>query len=229
MSQRNVPEDKLLDSAVSLRLADEIARELGGAASDEASTAGGSLKVLQRAYSEILNMHQALHRSRTMIEHATGDRIQSTHSKLAEVTSVTETAANNILNALDRALRHVDRLEQKDAEAGAIPSQIRDELHHAIGALQFQDIAAQQLGYAGAVLKDLEDRMQELAGLIDQNLLLGDVPSANADAASATPAEAPAPAGTAIPAVKHDVFDPGASIADRTSRQAVADEIFLRR
>ena len=149
------------------------------------------------------------------------ERLKSTHEKLAEVSSATEMAATGMLDGLDRALGLVDEMDDADGSGGtaerhgALRDSLREELHTLISLLQFQDITSQQLGYANAVLLDIEGRMVELAGVFDLGWLGLD---GEGDGAVETPARDLDGASVTC--------DPGASHFGAQSRQALADEIF---
>lgn len=171
--------------------------------------------VLVNTYAEITSVIDSLRRSRGLLEQAAMERLKSTHERLAEVTSATELAATGMLDGLDRALALLDRMEAGgDADAG-VRDALREELHALYNLLQFQDITAQQLGYANAVLLDIEGRMVELAKVFDFRWLGLDGQEA--------PAPAQEPSG--FPE-QHVTCDPAASHFDAESRQALADEIF---
>ncbi len=176
---------------------------------------GELVEVLMRAYSEIMGVIDGLRKSRGLLENAAMKRLKRTHEKLQEVSSATEVAASGMLDGLDRALVLVDTLEateeESDDAAAHTRSEIREELHGLMSLLQFQDITAQQLGYAGQVLEDLEDRLLKVASIFDMRRF--GVPEA----------ETAQPAGRDG---EHQVHDPEASTLNADSRQAVADEIF---
>ncbi len=172
-------------------------------------------------YGEIMSVIDSLRKSRGMLEQAAMERLKSTHQKLAEVSSATEMAATGMLDGLDRALVLVDHLEAADESAepgdGALlRGDLREELHSLINLLQFQDITAQQLGYAGAVLLDIEDRLVELARIFDLKGV-GHQEVSSDEAASERDARLKD---------RHTACDPEASHFDAQSRQALADNIF---
>ena len=126
------------------------------------------VRVLMTTYREIMDLVDSLRHSRRLIEQATMERLRATDRKTAEVSSATEMAATRMLDGLDRALVLLDHLESRAQLASgpddtALRSELRDELRALIDLLQFQDITAQQLGYAGGVLMDIEERMVDLA------------------------------------------------------------------
>ncbi|HSW28469.1 MAG TPA: hypothetical protein VLH75_03150 [Longimicrobiales bacterium] len=173
--------------------------------------------VLVNTYVEITSVVEALRRSRGLMEQAAMERLQSTHEKLAEVSSATEMAATGMLDGLDRALALVDRLggsaaADTDGE-GDVREQLRDELHAMMNLLQFQDLTSQQLGYANGVLLDIEQRMVELSRVFDLRWLTGD------DGAAGEPQPEREPSCPVT-------CDPHASHFNAESRQALADEIF---
>jgi len=176
------------------------------------------VEILTTTYSEIMSVIASLRRSRGLLEQAAMERLKSTHQKLAEVSSATEMAATGMLDGLDRALVLVDRMESAAGQPGdgpdgaALRRELRDELHTLINLLQFQDITAQQLGYAGGVLLDIEDRMVELARVFDlRGMGMGGD-------------EEPGPDDQV--ALVSETCDPAASHFDADGRQALADEIF---
>jgi hypothetical protein len=212
--------DALYDSEAALRLVDAALTELrdddpaevGAAMADyargEPSSIGllGLSRILARAYAEITSVLHNLRESRAMLEDAAVERLQHTHDKLREVSSATEMAATDILNRLETAVGLVDEIESADSprrtEAAAT---LRDELFAIMGAMQFQDITAQQLNYASSVLVEMEHRMAQLARIFD-------------------PAAFGVVGGT--PTAPTGAFDPAASTENAEVRQAVADAIF---
>ena len=220
-----LPHDLLLDSEASLRLADSLVAELReDVASVDAMALGLEAQagpidlphILLRAHAEISQVLDSLRRSRGILERTTMERVQKTQAKLHEVSTATEDATIGMLDGLDRSLLLVDLLDadarnHAPAEAAAAHrTELRDRLHGLITALQFQDITAQQLSYASAVLEDLENRMAAVSALIDQNLV-------GLEHA----------AGPAAPLPRH--FDSDASTLGAETRQALADEIFIGR
>jgi hypothetical protein len=166
--------------------------------------------ILERATIEIQNVLANLRDSREALETATVEKIQHTSEKLKEVTSATEVAATDILDALDRAQNHIDDLDAADAsgdrEKGqATRDSLRMEIFGMMGCLQFQDITTQQLSYAASVLTDMENRLLSIAKLFD-------------------PAAALVRAATDTPDPR--TFDPNATVKHAETRQALADEIF---
>ena len=184
------------------------------------SLMGGGLSelpgILERANAQILGVLARLRESRAAIESTALEKLASTHEKIREVTSATEDAAINIMDACDRATQMVDELDTIDAEptpdrerAGEVRSTLRDELFLMMGALQFQDITSQQLAHASAVLVEMEQRLIDVARLFDAR---GDFD------ATQQRVEATAP--------NAQTYDPNATTRDSESRQALADEIF---
>jgi hypothetical protein len=218
LSVKKVRPDQLLDSEESLRLADNLLVDLTsgsmlGSATDGEDGAMSLPEILLHAHREITGMLDGLRRSRAMIENAALERLRRTHEKLREVNSATELATTDILNSLDRALTLIDDLDPaaqggaRAAHDGSVCAQLRDEVHRVIGCLQFQDITAQQIGYASTVLQDLEERLDAIAEMLDRNLpTLGSAVTGVNKAGSS--------------------FDPAASTLDAQTRQALADEIF---
>lgn len=166
--------------------------------------------ILERATAELQTVLGSLRDNRAALEAATLDRLQQTSDKLRQVTSTTEGAATDILDALERAGALVDDLEAAErtsepARAQAARDQLRDEIFSMMGALQFQDITTQQLAHAAALLAETEARLVQIARLFD-------------------------PAATIVQAALGGpdprTFDPGATTLDSGRRQALADAIF---
>lgn len=182
------------------------------------------VEILMTTYGEIMSVIDSLRKSRGMLETAAMERLKSTHAKLAEVSSATEMAATGMLDGLDRALVLVDHLEAADearepGDSARLRGNLREELHALITLLQFQDITAQQLGYAGAVLLDIEDRLVELARIFDLKGI------GHQDQAEA-PEDERSTEREARLQDTHTTCDPEASHFDSQSRQALADNIF---
>lgn len=225
----------LYDTEASLRLVDGELRALGEAPAaatppeTPASSAADHLRalldspagqpvglaalpfILERANAEIQGVLANLRDSRTALETATVEKLQHTSDKLKEVTSATEVAATDILDALDRTQTMVDDLEAADQtgdkeKAQNVRDLMREEIFGMMGALQFQDITTQQLAYAASVLSDMEARLLHIAKLFD-------------------PAAAMIQAATGAPDPR--TFDPRATTQHAEVRQALADEIFL--
>jgi chemotaxis regulatin CheY-phosphate phosphatase CheZ len=173
-------------------------------------------QILEQANAQILNVLSRLRESRAALQTNALEKLATTHEKIREVTSATEDAAINIMDACDRATQMVDELDGIDAtevpdreKAGGIRSSLRDELFLMMGALQFQDITSQQLSHASAVLVEMENRLLDVARLFDHN----------ADHMKLV---------TSGPqSVASDMtYDPNATTLNAETRQALADEIF---
>jgi hypothetical protein len=184
------------------------------------------VKVLVQTYGEIMSVVDSLRNSRNLLEQAAMERLKSTHAKLAEVSSATELAATGMLDGLDRSLVLLDGMESAadgdDSEAqSSLRNDLRDELHSLMNLLQFQDITAQQLGYAGGVLLDIEDRMVELARVFDMRGLGLEEEGDEEEAP-----QGPEQKRSVRVEETHTTCDPEASHFGAEGRQAVADEIF---
>ena len=227
----------LYDSEAALRLVDsaiEEIREPEGRRAGESSSRGNELRdalaaangslgllglsqVIARSYTEIVSVLGSLRESRTVLERSTVERIQQTHAKLREVSDATEVAATDILNGLERSLALVDQMDQKATEGDArseadLRQTLRDELFALMGCMQFQDITTQQLNYASSVLTEMENRLAELARVLDPTTF------GTMRIPRATPVKPNGPVN----------YDPAASTENAEARQAVADEIFGR-
>lgn len=182
-------------------------------ASERPKAAESLPDMLLMAHDEVCAILNSLRTSRDVLQKSSVTHLRNTTAKLREVTDATELAATGILDGLDRSIALVDRLEGLDgsgsAEAGDVRNQLRDELFMAQGALQFQDITAQQLAYAASMLVDMEERMQGLAHALEPR---------TSSSPNARSAEQVAAAMRA--------FDPNATMANAEGRQALADQIF---
>ena len=132
--------------------------------------------ILVRTSREITSVLNSLYRSRSFLEQAAVPRLQRTHLNLRQASQATETATHTLLDGLDRALVLIDQLEQPAdprsqdpalPDHAAIRFDLREEVHHLICSLQFQDIVAQQIGYATRVLEDTERRLATLTEHFD--------------------------------------------------------------
>lgn len=174
------------------------------------------VKILVATYSEIMEVIEKLRQSRGLLEKASMERLKNTHTKLAEVSSATEVAATGMLDGIDRALNLVDDLDASDGNddeaPGATRDALRQELHAIMDLLQFQDITAQQLGYASSVLFDVEQRMVQLSQLFDTGIGLAGLEIEQA--------------GPVVDQRVAETCDPEASTLNAEGRQALADEIF---
>lgn len=172
--------------------------------------------MLLRAHDEVVAVLQSLKRSRDILQKSSVNQLKLTSAKLQEVTNATEIAATGILDGLDRSIGIVDRLDGLDVSENAVArdlrNQLRDELFMAQGALQFQDITAQQLAYAASLLGELEERMEGLANVLEADGFGGGRGSEQAVRTLAV----------------QQAFDPNATMDDSQGRQALADAIFVK-
>ncbi|MEP6836206.1 MAG: hypothetical protein ABJB74_22645 [Gemmatimonas sp.] len=219
----NRTQEVLYESEAALRLVDHELSALHDVQdarptwSSPASEDGlGNISVLlERANTQILSVLTRLRERRAAIETTAVGKVRITQDKLREVTSATEDAATNIMDACDRATTLVDELDGIDAcetpdrsKAAAARVSLRDELFLMMGALQFQDITAQQLAHASAVLDEMEQRMIEVAKLFDPSVSIEQL-------ISMSPTDPRALA-----------YDAHATTRHADCRQALADEIF---
>ena len=222
----NRAQEVLYESEAALRLVDHEltgmhdARDAAEAEPQAAAVPELSLaelpQILEQANAQILNVLSRLRASRAALQSTALEKLATTHEKIREVTSATEDAAINIMDACDRATQMVDELDTIDGEAvpdrekaSGIRSTLRDELFLMMGALQFQDITSQQLAHASAVLVEMEERLLDVARLFDHN---ADQTRADLNAAHASADET--------------TYDPNATTRNAEGRQALADEIF---
>ena len=172
--------------------------------------------ILERANNQIRAVLSHLRETRQALQSTTFEKLQTTHDKIKEVTSATEDAAINIMDACDRASQIVDELDTIDAaetpdrgKATELRATLRDELFMMMGALQFQDITSQQLAHASSVLVEMETRLADIANLFDSSLAT-DPPLATLQAG----------------APDERTYDPNATTRNAEQRQHLADEIF---
>lgn len=234
-----MPADLLTESEATLGLVDTLLEELGAtesvppdsvvvrmrqvleAVADPDGDEGDDAPVDRfRIYLAVVGALTTLRRTRSAFEPETVRQVHRTRENLLAATSTTELAATDMLDGLDRALRLVDQVEAERADPsrakdGDACGQLRYELYRLISCLQFQDIAAQQLGHALSVLRDVEMRLESIIAAIDP----ADGPVRDYVGARYAPTDR-------APAV---AFDPDASTADVARRQAIADEVFRPR
>lgn len=219
MTSQSRAEEVLYESEAALRLVDSEIHELRGAAQTESRFINVSLgdlpHILERANQQILNVLAHLRETRAALQSTAFEKLQSTHDKIREVTSATEDAAINIMDACDRANTIVDELDTIDqsespdrTQATALRANLRDEIFLMMGALQFQDITSQQLSHASAVLIEMETRLIDIAKLFDSSITVERAVS-----------HIPAPPS-------EQTYDPNATTKNAEGRQALADEIF---
>lgn len=205
------------ESEAALRLVDKELDTLRDGAEASSRIAAVSLAdlplILERANNQIRAVLNHLRETRQALQSTTFDKLQTTHDKIREVTSATEDAATNIMDACDRASQLVDELDTIDAaetpdrqKALELRSTLRDELFMMMGALQFQDITSQQLAHASTVLVEMENRLADISNLFDSNSAV----------------ERP----LASLAIDENSFDPNATTRNAEQRQNIADEIF---
>ncbi len=215
MTSSSRTEAILYESEATLRLVD---KELDALRDDDAPDMFGTTntldlpQILDVATRQIHSVLTHLRATRSTLQATALDKLHSTHDKLREVTSATEDAAINIMDACDRANNLVDELDAIDAtdvpdraKASDVRVTLRDELFLMMGALQFQDITAQQLAHASALLVDMEARLLDIMRLFD----------------TGGPGER-----TQLQAPPAQTYDGNATTQDADVRQALADEIF---
>jgi chemotaxis regulatin CheY-phosphate phosphatase CheZ len=226
----------LYDSETMLRLVDNELNELRDepvmasvdSPDDTAATPSADLTVwlgiLQRASAEIGVVLDTLHHSRQALNEVAFDRLHDSTAKIQEVSSAAEVAATNILDSVDRAQQLVDTLDQLGSaphsadEATRIRTALRDELFGMTGALQFQDITAQQLGHVSNMLGDVEARLHSVT------TLLGGMPGAMPDPKPVHP-----PASHGLRPSMLVTYSESASTIDADGRQATADALIRQR
>ena len=148
------------ESEAALRLVDQELDQLrdGPAADDprlDAVRVSDLPVILERANGQIHAVLSQMRDTRQVLQCTSFTMLRNTHAKIQEVTVATEDAAIDILDACDRASHIVDELDAIDAvpspdrgKAQRLRATLRDELFMMMGALQFQDITAQQLAHA---------------------------------------------------------------------------------
>jgi hypothetical protein len=162
-----------------------------------------------------------IRKRREQFRAAATERLSHSNEKLGEVSSTTESAAIDILRALERAIAKVDELETDDvladsARGYAIRDSLREELFTVIGHMQFQDITSQQIMYVQSMLTVMEGRLADIAGRFDQS------------SGAAAPVRPTAASAAAATPTTPSTFDPNASLTDAETRQALADSLVSR-
>ncbi|MBI1810111.1 MAG: hypothetical protein HYR75_09460 [Gemmatimonadetes bacterium] len=165
--------------------------------------------VLALMQEQIASVIEHLRSSSGSLEAESVDTLRQTMTQLQKVTSATETAANGILDRIDRSLDLVGELDSLDSsgdpEAAQKRAQLKDHLFDAINCVQFQDITSQQIRHASSLLTDMEERFGSLVRALD-------------------PAAIHGLSERLVAADGH--FDPDATFGDRARRQAEADAVF---
>jgi chemotaxis regulatin CheY-phosphate phosphatase CheZ len=175
--------------------------------------------VLDRAHQAVADVLAGLQSTRVALEgarQAAVGRLEHTHAKLREVTSTTEGATSEILDALDRAQSLLDTLDADasvpdPARAAEARGALREEMFGMMNALQFQDITTQQLSHTAGMLTELEQRLMAIVALFDGS-------RAAVEGESGSPA---------VMAEAARLYAPNASMEDAEARQLVADEVFV--
>ena len=172
------PEQLLYDSEASLRLVNQAIEELDASGAELDVDSHGFLvhvmaqpggfaelsRTLLRAYAETFTIVQRIRDSCDLAD-SDADRLQQMHGRLREVSTATENAASGILDSVNRAIALVDRLDgASDADRRQLIAQIKAELNGVPTHLQFQDIAAQQLGSIATLLSEMRKRIAQIAG-----------------------------------------------------------------
>jgi chemotaxis regulatin CheY-phosphate phosphatase CheZ len=168
------------------------------------------------AYVEINALIAMLKDSRDVLERAALHRLHRTNKHLQDVSSVTETAATDMLDGVDKTMGLLDDLMTERDGGGdgvARADEMRDVLHGFVISLQFQDITSQQLGYASSVLVDLEDRLARISAVFgDECFSEDEIQELETDLEDVIET--------------HATCDPHASLGDAEARQSLADSIF---
>lgn len=177
-------------------------------------------EVFVAAMREVHAMLASIRSGREHIRSAATERLALTSERLDVVSSVTEHAARDIMDALERAVAKVDALESPDVlvnrdRSQVIRSDLREELYTVMSHMQFHDITSQQIMHVQSLLVEMETRLTDIASLFDRPA------SGRVDAGSyrGLPQRAAAPSLT---------FDPDATIANAEARQALADALVER-
>lgn len=214
------PEQLLYDSEASLRLVDRAIEELDASGAELDVDSHGFLvhvmaqpggfaelsRTLLRAYAETFTIVQRIRDSCNMAD-SDADRLQQMHGRLREVSAATENASTGILDSVNRTIALVERLDgATDTDRDQLIAQIKDELNGVPTHLQFQDLAAQQLGSIATLLSEMRKRIAQIAGMFA------------------------APMGAPVK-VDQGPFDhnAAAAVGAAAAGQAVADEIFAVR
>src|SRR6185503_1620277 len=120
-------------------------------------------KTLLRAYAETVGIVQRIRESTGMGDDAGIDKLQQMHGRLHEVSTATESATTDILDAVTRTITLVDKLDDVDAETRkTMIASIKEELGGLTNHLQFQDITAQQLQHIASLLADMRRRIAQI-------------------------------------------------------------------
>ena len=176
-------------------------------------------KVVEQVIAGLRQLKEPLAESR--------DRVPKATSKLDRIAEQTEAAATLVLDRVeaitqreDQILLAVDRIheatENRDVgtvldlidQVRALATGNRDDAYTIMDTLQFQDITAQQMNHAAALLEEVEERLRTISATVSG-------PNAQAEPVSSE-------SGSGRPRV----FDPHADFADRRQEQKEIDNLF---
>lgn len=205
----------LYESEAALRLVDQQIDGLGitadprEVAPELARPLAALPLALEQAEVQIRRCIDGLRAGRAALAQVSPQRMADTQERLQQLSTATEHAASGILDACERAVVLVDRLEAPGGapDAATTRGALREELYGMMGALQFQDLAKQQLAQCVGILDDMEHRLHHLAALFDLAV-----------------EEYPAPAVDHRP--RPGCYDPDASFPVQEGRQELADALF---
>ena len=155
------------------------------------------------------------------------EKVPQATSQLDKINEQTEAAAHQMLDRIEKITQREDELiaglarfgefapVAADAELASLAITLTEKAHTNLNdaflimdALQFQDITAQQMNHAAALLEDIERKLQAILSAIS-----GEVP----------------PAEESKPTDRTRVFDPNAEFSDKQTQQEDIDSLFSRR
>jgi chemotaxis regulatin CheY-phosphate phosphatase CheZ len=158
------------------------------------------------------------------------DKVPQATNQLDRISQQTEDATNEVLDRIEAIARREEQILNEAATCGSAISDKRagkaeqsleqiklmagknlDDVYTIMGTLQFQDITAQQMEYAAAILEDVESKLQTISSSI-------------AAFDSSSPQDA-GPSGESRNR-KQRVYDPNAEYADRRQKQNDVDSLF---
>lgn len=169
-------------------------------------------QAMLRIYAQVMEALSGIRVTRDLLQAYSADGLRATHARISEVNSTTENATMELLNGLDRTQALIDQLQAGcNAESATVNFDLlRNEVNQLYSCLQFQDIITQQLHGVSAQLADVEQRMEQVAGLFDEQLGVHKEPPAAAPVALADPR----------------TFNGHASMQNVVDRQALIDAAF---
>ncbi|MDH3892605.1 MAG: protein phosphatase CheZ [candidate division Zixibacteria bacterium] len=155
------------------------------------------------------------------------EKVPKATEQLDKISEQTEAATHQMLDRVEKIVQHVedsksslteikrcvteDRVGEIEGLADALIDKANvtcNDAYTIMDALQFQDITAQQMNHAAALLEDIEAKLQNIMGAL----------KGNQDSQSETDSDK-----------KSRVYDPHADLFEKKTDQSAIDDMFARK